>query len=516
MSLQKSRKRHRSPTKTSAASSASSPPAASSPPVASSSAASSSSSASLPPPPPPPSPPSPSPSVFTEDPMFPLVDFYDFVDDNLINFYWSQWSSIRTNRRSGRIQSTYNIRLTDLNTSLHHTLWNIFKTQSSAFKINLRFGFILRNKISGELRYFHSSKNVSGRFLDAPHLITDVFDFQTFLESFVERDILSWAILQRPNSEWICELVTNATFYLNFIHDHPIGCPQITLPDYMRNNPGLNGLVCDLSKYGKPSYSDNLCFFRALALSRGADMFNLETHVKVLYTMYKQPSPGAPPMNEFTGFKLSDLYTIEKIFHINIYVYELINDKDNPLSCHLIRRSMCKNPDTLNLNLYKTNFSYIPDLTMYTRSFKCKKCGKLFHRSFNLNRHEQTCEVEVKRVFPGGVFHVGQTVFQKMREFGIHVSEELRFYPFRATFDFECYFDNSDLPPNSPKVDWLARHEILSVSTCSNVPGFILPCCFINEGDPNQLVDRFMNYLDKISNAAYNILTKFMKMFLTV
>ena len=70
-------------------------------------------------------------------------------------------------------------------------------------------------------------------------------------------------------------------------------------------------------------------------------MFNLETHVKVLYTMYKQPSPGAPPMNEFTGFKLSDLYTIEKIFHINIYVYELINDKDNPLSCHLIRRSMC-------------------------------------------------------------------------------------------------------------------------------------------------------------------------------
>ena len=32
--------------------------------------------------------------------------------------------------------------------------------------------------------------------------------------------------------------------------------------------------------------------------------------------------------------------------------------------------------------------------------------------------------------------------------------------------------------------------------------------CFINKGDPNQLVDRFMNYLNKISNAAYKILTK--------
>ena len=163
MSLQKSRKRHRSPTKTSAASSASSPP------VASSSAVSSSSSAALPPPPPLPSPPSPSSSVFNEDHIFPLPDFDDFVDDNLINFYRSQWSSIRTIRRSGRIQSTYNIRLTDLNTtSLHHTLWNIFKTQSSAFKINLRFGFILRNKISGELRYFHSSKNFQVGFWMRP------------------------------------------------------------------------------------------------------------------------------------------------------------------------------------------------------------------------------------------------------------------------------------------------------------------------------------------------------------
>ena len=92
-----------------------------------------------------------------------------------------------------------------------------------------------------------------------------------------------------------------------------------------------------------------------------------------------------------------------------------------------------------------------------------------------------------------------------MQELGINVSEELCFYPFRATFDFECYFDTSHLPPNSPKVHWLARHENLSVSICSNVPGFSLPCCFINEGDPSQLVDRFMTYLHKISDAAYSI-----------
>ena len=160
------------------------------------------------------------------------------MNDSLVNFYRSQWSSIRSHHRSWRTQNTYNIRLTDLNTTtLHPSLWNIFRNQSSAFKINLSFGFILRNNISGELRYFHSSKNVSGRFLNVSHLITDASDFETFLDSFVQEDILSWALLQRPNSEWVCDLVTNVTFYVYLILDHPIDFTESTLP-YNQNNPG--------------------------------------------------------------------------------------------------------------------------------------------------------------------------------------------------------------------------------------------------------------------------------------
>ena len=160
------------------------------------------------------------------------------MDDSLVIFYRSQWSSIASHHRSGRIQNTYNIRLTDLNTTtLHPSLWKIFRNQSSAFKINLSFGFILRNKLSGELRYFHSSKNVSGRFLDVPHLVNNASDFETFLDSFVQEDILSWALLQRPNSEWVCDLVTNVTFYVNLILDHPIDFTESTLP-YHQNNPG--------------------------------------------------------------------------------------------------------------------------------------------------------------------------------------------------------------------------------------------------------------------------------------
>jgi hypothetical protein len=35
----------------------------------------------------------------------------------------------------------------------------IFRQQTTAFKINPSFGFILRNVETGELRYYHSSQN---------------------------------------------------------------------------------------------------------------------------------------------------------------------------------------------------------------------------------------------------------------------------------------------------------------------------------------------------------------------
>ena len=97
------------------------------------------------------------------------------------------------------------------------------------------------------------------------------------------------------------------------------------LPDhqYVRNNPGLNALVCDWSKYKRPFYSDNLWFFRALALSRGADMFHLETHVEVLYTMYKQSTPGNRPMDEFTGFKLSDRWVDNFVLNMFLFLSQL-------------------------------------------------------------------------------------------------------------------------------------------------------------------------------------------------
>ena len=86
----------------------------------------------------------------------------------------------------------------------------------------------------------------------------------------------------------------------------------------------------------------------------------------------------------------------------------------------------------------------------------------------------------------------------------IRVAEALRYYPYRATFDVECWFDTEHLPSDSDQVHWVARHVPLSVSVASNVPGHERVTCIVTDGDTNKLVSTMMTILQSMSDAAYD------------
>ena len=66
--------------------------------------------------------------------------------------------------------------------------------------------------------------------------------------------------MNRPDSKWKVVDIPNITFYINHLKDAPLGAP-IFLPDYIMNNHGLRNV----------NAGDHLCFFRCLAVHRGAD-----------------------------------------------------------------------------------------------------------------------------------------------------------------------------------------------------------------------------------------------------
>ena len=73
------------------------------------------------------------------------------------------WRSIRTWFRAGPIRHRYNFYLNGgtIQAILTQIFNAIISTLQCTFKINYSFGYILKNRVTGECRYFHPS---NGRF----------------------------------------------------------------------------------------------------------------------------------------------------------------------------------------------------------------------------------------------------------------------------------------------------------------------------------------------------------------
>ena len=374
----------------------------------------------------------------------------------------------------------------------HEQLRVLFDQQTTSFKINCSFAFILKEKQSGRLKYYHSSNNCCGRYLEEPSLIGNRADFDQFLERIREPDILKWAIAQRPNSDWVCEMATNVTFFINRIVQHPIGCVGIVLPPHIKRKKSIIGLETDGN--GRP-YIDNLCLFRCLGLHLGRD-------VTTLYEEYTDQ-----PVDTFEGVTIDELHKVEATFDVNVCVYKLVPTGNEKTKAEIVRRSLCSYVQTMYLNLYETHFSYIKDINMYCHSWRCRNCEQaLWKCPYDLHCHERTCTEGIKRVYKGGVYRPPASIFERLDDEGIIVSPVLRYFPYRATFDFECYFSDERLPTNTDHVEWIARHVPLSVSVASNVPGYEPAQCYITDGDSDKLVADMMVHLTAISDTAYDSL----------
>ena len=159
------------------------------------------------------------------------------------------------------------------------------------------------------------------------------------------------------------------------------------------------------------------------------------------------------------------------------------------------------------LNKYDNHLSYITDISKYSKSSACRKCRKLWKSGRQLTRHETTCQATgTTSHYPGGFYSNPTTVFDQLEDEGFKIHEELRYFPYRAVYDFECLLDKSLASQPSEKLAWDGQHVPVSISVCSNVPGYENPACYISNGDPQMLANRMMDQLLEISQRSYSLL----------
>ena len=121
-------------------------------------------------------------------------------------------------------------------------------------------------------------------------------------------------------------------------------------------------------------------------------------------------------------------------------------------------------------------------------------------------RHTVSCDQTVTQSFPGGIFKNQPTIFQKLEDIDVFVPHDQRHYPFYCCYDFESILSQNNSPENGEKLSFTSKHIPLSVGIASNIPNFEDPICFVSEGNKTVLVQIMVDYMEKLSDAAYAIL----------
>ena len=137
-----------------------------------------------------------------------------------------------------------------------------FKGLECAAKVNLAFGFILKNVEDGSCRYFYAHEN--NTLMERSKLVCTPDDITNLKEKLQKLDIVELCTRERANTKWKFYKLTNLTVFAALLKDVPMGCKDSVLPEPLLKNQNVNCLTFE--RITRQPYNDNLCLFRAVAL----------------------------------------------------------------------------------------------------------------------------------------------------------------------------------------------------------------------------------------------------------
>ena len=114
-------------------------------------------------------------------------------------------------------------------TIVNEKLDHFFNNLKCAAKVNLVFGFILKNIEDGEFRYFYAHEN--NTLLDRSKLVCTHDDLAKLKDFLNQTDVIEFCSRERTNTNWRFYKLTNLTAIAALLKDVPMGCKNAVLPE---------------------------------------------------------------------------------------------------------------------------------------------------------------------------------------------------------------------------------------------------------------------------------------------
>ena len=297
---------------------------------------------------------------------------------------------------------------------------HFFNNLKCAAKVNLAFGFILKNVEDGGFRYFYAHED--NTLLDRSKLVCTFDDLVKLKDVFNKTDVIESCSRERMKRKWRFYKLTNLTVFAALLKDVPMGCKNAVLPEPLLRNGTINCLTYEENT--RQPYNDNLCLFRALALHLHGTQ-RLEEKTSKLFILFIKKMDGLS-LNQFQGVQMNDIPIIEDLLTLNFVLCD-IDIVDSNIIGELARRSLQKYNNTVRLLRYNNHICYVSKIRAVFQAFRCPNCDTFFNRTFNLERHCTTCSELVKNVFPRNLYQIRETLFDKLDSFGIKYTSQQNF-----------------------------------------------------------------------------------------
>ena len=197
-------------------------------------------------------------------------------------------------------------------TIVNGKLDHFFNNLKCAAKLNLAFGFILKNIEDGGFRYFYAHEN--NTLLDrSKHVCThdDLAKLKDFLN---QTDVIEPCSRERMNTKWRFYKLTKLTVFAALLKDIPMGCKNAVLPEPLSKNCTINCLTFEEST--RQPYNENLCLFRALAPHLHGNQ-GLEEETSQIFNSFLNKKDGLSP-NQFKGVHMNVIPIVEDLLTLNI------------------------------------------------------------------------------------------------------------------------------------------------------------------------------------------------------
>ena len=119
-----------------------------------------------------------------------------------------------------------------------------------------------------------------------------------------------------------------------------------------------------------------------------------------------------------------------------------------------------------------------------------------FNKSDNFNKHLVRCKDRVKHIYPKNVYELRETLFEKLEEFSLPVSEDNKLFNNLAFFDFESICVPTEELKEKQTTTWIGKHVPISVSISLNL---IDEPIFLYNKDPQNLIIDFVSNLELLA-----------------